>query len=527
MMAVEQQKQDGAVEKTSDVKPITSSKTVKPETFSDLLKQVMKAIVKRKKKKATGRTLSKGDVLKRYYGARNRHWLYGAVSFVMTAMFYMAFTSPDFVIQIADGLLQSKEATKAGVQVAGVSSAISAGIWAGVGLLFSVTITLLIMHSHTTEKSGLKVVGYAFIILLGVTFNVFTETASTMDRVDERVVVKSENSALSKALIGSIKSASGQGSKAYTKAMNDYADALSTKKIYCKRDKNHSKKLCKKWTMRTDEYQIAMALHAKNARSEKAETVELAKQASHNEEYAQMVIKVMMKQLDFSFLEATAIISLFIIGTFEILGIMIGGEYMRYRDLLPEYGIDLHKNKAVKYLKKDIKRKKKESKERGDYAIYQAEQRLKEMQSNKVIRSKLQRINDDIRKMAGGQQPAGAYGHSPISGSSSTVEPVASSAFKMGFVDTDGQGDAVQPMPLIEPVHNENIEMGLVLEGYSLAQLQARRADYKRAGGDMPTCPACNLPFPRQTWQDVFCLPEHRMAFNNQIRRLRRATKEI
>jgi hypothetical protein len=129
----------------------------------------------------------------------------------MTAMFYMAFTSPDFVTQIANGLLQSKEASLTGEQVAGVSDAVSAGIWAGVGLLFSVTITLLIMHSHTTEKSGLKVVMYTFIILLGITFNVFTETASTMDRVEERVVVKSENSAISKALVGSIKSASGQG----------------------------------------------------------------------------------------------------------------------------------------------------------------------------------------------------------------------------------------------------------------------------------------------------------------------------
>jgi hypothetical protein len=262
----------------------------KPETLVGVFKQAMDKRAKSKRRQSKRAVkLSKGDLLKRYYEARNKHWLYGAVSFVMTAMFYMSFTSPEFVMIIAKGIK--------GGGTAGFSSAVGAGIWAGVGLLFSITITLLIMHSHTTEKSGFKIIAYALLILLGVTFNVFTETASTMDRVDERVVVKSESSAISKALVGSIGSSSGAGSKAYTKAMNDYADALSTKKIYCKSGKDYSRKLCKRWTMRTDEYQIAMDLHAKNAKSEKAETVRLAKEASHNEEYAQMVIKLMIDKM--------------------------------------------------------------------------------------------------------------------------------------------------------------------------------------------------------------------------------------
>jgi hypothetical protein len=63
----------------------------------------------------------------------------------------------------------------------------------------------------------------------------------------------------------------------------------------------------------------------------------------------------------------------------------------------------------------------------------------------------------------------------------------------------------------------------LDMEGLTVEQLQARREEYKRAGGDNPTCPACNKPFARKTWQDVFCSPEHRDKFNNQIRQLKRA----
>jgi hypothetical protein len=317
----------------------------------------------------------------------------------------------------------------------------------------------------------------------------------------------------------------GKGSKAYTKAMNDYADALSTKKIYCKHGKDYSKKRCKRWTMRTDEYHIAMDLHAKNATSEKAETVRLAKEAAHDEDNAQMVIKIMMKKGKLTFLEATALISLFIIGTFEILGIMIGSDYMKYRDMLSQYGIDLHRNKAIRYLKKDFKRKKQEHKENSQYAIYQAEQTLKKMQRTKVARSELQRLHESIRTMTPTPQPA--YAHQQTAATVPPAEPVASSGFTMGFVDTNTheERDAIPPAPPVNPSMGA-IEVGLDLGGYSLEQLQTRREDYKRIGGDTPLCPACNLPFVRQTWQDVFCNEPHRVQFNNQLRRLKRAIKK-
>ena len=64
----------------------------------------------------------------------------------------------------------------------------------------------------------------------------------------------------------------------------------------------------------------------------------------------------------------------------------------------------------------------------------------------------------------------------------------------------------------------------LDLEGYSLQQLNDRRAACVNKGMDSnnPTCPACSTSFARISRQDVFCHPDHRREFNNQIRRLKR-----
>jgi hypothetical protein len=63
----------------------------------------------------------------------------------------------------------------------------------------------------------------------------------------------------------------------------------------------------------------------------------------------------------------------------------------------------------------------------------------------------------------------------------------------------------------------------LDLEGHSLDVLKARRASVGR-GSQMPVCPACSTGFTRISRQDVFCHPDHRREFNNQIRRLGRET---
>jgi hypothetical protein len=63
----------------------------------------------------------------------------------------------------------------------------------------------------------------------------------------------------------------------------------------------------------------------------------------------------------------------------------------------------------------------------------------------------------------------------------------------------------------------------LDLEGHSLDVLKARRASVDR-GSQMPVCPACSTGFTRVSRQDVFCHPDHRREFNNQIRRLGRET---
>ena len=512
---------DNRVTKKGNDKPKpTQNKShhAKPETVAAVLKQALNK--KARLKQGRPVKLSKGDVLTRYYETRNKHRLYGLVSFAMTAMFYMSFTSPEWVTIVSSGVF---------------NDAMSAGVWAFLGLLFSITITLLIMHSHTTDRrGGLSRVGaYALIILLGVTFNVFTETASTMDRVDERVMVKSEQSGVFKALTSSIRNSSGQSNKALTKAKNDYADAISTARARCKQGANYSKNLCKKWTMRADEYKTAIELHKQGATSEKAETVALAKNASHNTEYAQMVVKIVMEQTEFSFVTSTAIISLFIIVTFEVLGVMIGSDYKLYRDTLPQYGIDLHRGREINYLKKDLKRQKQADDAINQHNLERSKRELQRMQSAKATQSKLQTLQGEIRKLSGQpvNNPVTAYGgHSGISGS--IHEPIkATHKQKIGFVDTDSKAEAPDikqdTLASLPPLTINSTATGyLDLEGLTLEQLLARRDENVRIRGDFPICPACSVSFQRRTWQDVFCCPEHRAEFNNQVRRLKRANRQ-
>jgi hypothetical protein len=61
----------------------------------------------------------------------------------------------------------------------------------------------------------------------------------------------------------------------------------------------------------------------------------------------------------------------------------------------------------------------------------------------------------------------------------------------------------------------------LDLEGHSLEALKARRASVDMRS-QTPICPACAAGFQRISRQDVFCHPDHRREFNNQIRRLGR-----
>ena len=63
----------------------------------------------------------------------------------------------------------------------------------------------------------------------------------------------------------------------------------------------------------------------------------------------------------------------------------------------------------------------------------------------------------------------------------------------------------------------------LDLEGHTLERLTGRRTSVDR-NSDNPVCPACMHSFPRLSRNDVFCHPDHRREFNNQIRRLRRAS---
>ncbi len=65
----------------------------------------------------------------------------------------------------------------------------------------------------------------------------------------------------------------------------------------------------------------------------------------------------------------------------------------------------------------------------------------------------------------------------------------------------------------------------LDVEGQTLEALNQRRSDADdNKQSNTPVCPACSTAFPRINRQDIFCHPDHRREFNNQIRRLTRGT---
>ena len=489
-----------------------NEQTNKSVTLSDIIKKYIEArrkakIIKKKKLYDNDRNLSDGDLLKLFYSSRRKHHFYGVVSFFMTAMFYVAFTSPDWVVVLSKGFLSNDISTQSG--------AIGAGIWAILGLLFSISITMLIMHSHTAQRSR-RLITMSFLVVLGISFNVFTEVASTMDRVDERVKVKSEQSGIYKALVGTIKNSSGASSKALTKAKNDYADALSTANARCKKGANYDARLCKKWTMRANEYKIAIDLHKEGASSEKAEAVKLAKKASHDSKNAQMVIKLIMEKTGFGFILSTFLISLFIIGTFEILAVMIGSDYKHYRALLAERGIDLNSEHYAEYLTKHIKDRKKTDKKMNEFHIFKAESDLDRAIQAKAVQEKINELQGELDNLYGNE------GGSRRSG--------------IGFIDTNNvlSGGIVNSLGANNI--NSSISMGSTnfqsnanasssgtMHNYSLSELEEKREIARQNKYDpYPVCPCCDNVFERLSTQQIFLNHQHRNDFNNHIKRLRK-----
>jgi hypothetical protein len=370
---------------------LTKKNTVKQDENASFAKNKTDANKKSGRIVVNGAELRKGDVLRRYYSARNKHYFYGVVSFFMTAMFYIAFTSPGWINKITGDSM---------------SNAIASGVWATLGLLFSIVITILILHSHTRDKDNSRIWAYALILSMGIVFNVFTETASTMDRVDERVKYKSENSGVFKALTNKITHSSGMANAALTKARNDYADAISTANRRCPKSINghknydYSPALCRKWTMRADEYKTAINLHKDGAKTELSETVKEATKASNNTEYAQMVVRMIMQAFGLSFIVATALISLFIIATFELLGMMIGGDYRRYRNALPAYGINLFQKDEINYLKKSLDIETKKDEAILNYNLKSSQQRLDKLRKTAKRNAQIKKIEQDIKKLS-------------------------------------------------------------------------------------------------------------------------------
>ncbi len=204
----------------------------------------------------------------------------------------------------------------------------------------------------------------------------------------------------------------------------------------------------------------------------------------------------------------------------------MAGDYKQYRNMLPQYGIDLHRGKEIRYLKKDLKRQKQADDAINKHNLERSKRELQRMQSAKATHGKMQKLQTEIKKLSGQplNNPVMAYGGNSVSPSPNNEPIRATSQQKIGFVDTDTPAIKQDTPASLPPLTISNTTSGyLDLEGLTLEQLQQRRDENVRIRGDFPICPACSVSFQRRTWQDVFCCPEHRMEFNNQIRRLKRA----
>ena len=280
----------------------------------------------------TDTQISSGKALSNYYKAKRDHTIYGVVSFALSAVFYLNFMAPDWLSKLTSH--------------SSWTEIIQTLIYILVGLMFVTALTLGIMRSHTSNNPKIHLV--RVLILLGLVFNVFTETSSTMDRVDERVAIKSTQSEVYKALTQRIKNGSTGGNAALIEAQKNYADAKSTADIRCAQKGRKAKRLCDKWTMRTNEYQITIDLLKKQTHSELKETTTQAKEAEHDSSYAQAVIKLIMERLGLSFLMATLAVTGFIVCTFEMFGFFMGNDLKRYESALQQHGINIYRNSELK-----------------------------------------------------------------------------------------------------------------------------------------------------------------------------------
>lgn len=506
-----------------DKKP---KKEGKPETVGAVVKKMYNANVSRIRKKEAQEisrinNMSIGDLLKFFYSSQTKHRLYGLVSFVMTTLYYMTFTSPDFANVMVEGFQNYINPTDSpeGLQL---GDAVGAGIWAAVGFLFSITITLLIMHSHTSGRKGGGIGGwlvYVIIILLGITFNVFTETASTADRVDERVKVKSESSSVYKAIVGKIATSSGTSSRALVSAREKLADAMGEKTTYCpkrtdgKKNRDYSAKKCKFANMHISEYKALVKMSEEGASTEQSQTIKDANEAGRNTDNAQMSIKLLMQFLKTPtisdknlFIYATILISLFIITVFEILGAMIGRDYVYYRNLLQERGVNLNKSLELKVLKRRLADEDKEAKAFNTFNI----KRAKQVASLYKETAKANKQTEGIYKEG-----------DTINGSLDPVTPQ---------VNTGAPASLAPQVPRNIPGMHSLMSSGADLNppssfvdlGETYEELLARRKEHSNKQSGKGTCPNCLKVFDKPSYQHVYCDPSHAVEFARVLKRLKR-----
>ena len=123
--------------------------------------------------------MSAGAVMQEYNELRWKHIFYGVVSFLMSGMFYSDWLSPGWWDKTIEG---------------GFDFLITQqGMFGIMGWAFSAVITILIMHSHTTNNKKLRMGAYSLVplvVFMGLAFNTFTETASSKSLASSGSIVK-------------------------------------------------------------------------------------------------------------------------------------------------------------------------------------------------------------------------------------------------------------------------------------------------------------------------------------------------
>ena len=264
--------------------------------------------------------------------------------------------------------------------------------------------------------------------------------------------------------------------------------------------------------MHISEYKALVAMSQAGASTEQAQTIEDANKAGRNTDNAQMSIKLLMQFMKSPtitdkdlFIYATVLVSLFIIIVFEILGAMIGRDYVYYRNLLQDRGINLNKALELKVLKKRLVAEGKEAQAINAFNLGKAKQDAALYKQSAAVNKQVNSIYAAADKKQGigfvdtDQVKAGVRGHSPTP-----------QALQMGHAQ------------LLASSMQQQGSNAFVDLGETFDELLTRRNTHAHKRTGSATCPTCLQVFMKPSYQHTYCCPEHGAEFAKILKHLRK-----